>query len=60
MLLKDKKVSVCKFVPRSERIMQQQESIDEFTNVYVKNFADKLNEEMLREMFEVKKSLFAW
>jgi len=52
MLLNGKKVFVGKFVPRKERIMALGEKAQKFTNVFVKNFGDDIDDEKLREMFE--------
>jgi polyadenylate-binding protein len=52
MLLNDKKVFVGRFIPRKEREKELGEKAKLFTNVYVKNFGDELNDETLREMFE--------
>jgi len=52
MLLNDKKVYVGRFISRKEREKVLGERAKLFTNVYVKNFGDELNDESLREMFE--------
>jgi len=52
MLLNGKKVFVGKFVPRKERIMALGEKAQKFTNVFIKNFGDEIDDEKLREMFE--------
>lgn len=52
MLLNDKKVFVGRFIPRKEREKELGEKAKLYTNVYVKNFGDELNDETLREMFE--------
>ncbi|XP_071441749.1 polyadenylate-binding protein 1A isoform X2 [Hetaerina americana] len=52
MLLNGKKVYVGKFIPRKEREKELGEKAKRFTNVYIKNFADDLDDERLREMFE--------
>ncbi|CAK8683934.1 polyadenylate-binding protein 1-like [Clavelina lepadiformis] len=52
MLLNDKKVFVGKFLTRSERMKKLGERVRQFTNIYIKNFGDKLDEETLKEMFE--------
>ena len=52
MLLNGKKVFVGKFVPRKEREKELGEKAKLFTNVYVKNFGEDFNDELLREMFE--------
>lgn len=41
-----------KFVPRKEREKQMGEKARRFTNVYIKNFGDDVDDEKLREMFE--------
>ena len=51
MLLNEKKVFVGRFVPRKEREKELGEKAKEFTNVYIKNFADDLTDEKLKEMF---------
>lgn len=53
MLLNEKKVFVGKFVPRSERERMMGDKARLFTNVYVKNFGEELDDEKLKEMFEV-------
>jgi len=52
MLLNGKKVFVGRFIPRKEREKELGEQAKRFTNVYVKNFGDDLDEEKLQEMFE--------
>ncbi|XP_058457441.1 polyadenylate-binding protein [Malaya genurostris] len=52
MLLNAKKVFVGRFIPRKEREKELGEKAKLFTNVYVKNFGDELNDESLKEMFE--------
>lgn len=52
MLLNGKKVYVGKFIPRKEREKELGEKAKLFTNVYVKNFLDDVNDEKLKEMFE--------
>jgi len=52
MLLNDKKVFVGKFLSRQERLKKLGERAKQFTNVYIKNFSDKLDEEALKTMFE--------
>uniref|UniRef100_H2YP42 Polyadenylate-binding protein n=1 Tax=Ciona savignyi TaxID=51511 RepID=H2YP42_CIOSA len=52
MLLNDKKVFVGKFLTRSERVKKMGERVRQFTNVYIKNFSDKLDEKALQAMFE--------
>lgn len=53
MLLNGKKVYVGKFIPRKEREKELGEQAKRFTNVYIKNFGDDLDDEKLRDMFEV-------
>lgn len=52
MLLNGKKVFVGKFVPRKEREKQMGEKARRFTNVYIKNFGEEIDNDKLREMFE--------
>ncbi|XP_076338779.1 polyadenylate-binding protein 1A-like isoform X1 [Tachypleus tridentatus] len=52
MLLNGKKVFVGKFIPHNEREKLMGEKARRFTNVYVKNFGDDLDDEKLREFFE--------
>lgn len=52
MLLQGKKVFVGKFQPRSQRMREMGETARKFTNVFVKNFGDDVDEEGLRKMFE--------
>lgn len=52
MLLNEKKVFVGKFVPRSERERMMGDKARLFTNVYVKNFGEELDDDKLKEMFE--------
>lgn len=52
MLLNGKKVYVGKFIPRKEREKDLGEKAKHFTNVYIKNFGDDLDDEKLRDMFE--------
>lgn len=52
MLLNGKKVYVGKFIPRKEREKELGEKAKLFTNVYVKNFPDDMDDEKLKEMFE--------
>jgi len=52
MLLNDKKVYVGKFLSRVERQRKLGERAKMFTNVYIKNFGDKLDEAKLTAMFE--------
>lgn len=52
MLLNGKKVFVGKFVPRKEREKELGEKAKLFTNVYIKNFGEDFNDQLLLEMFE--------
>lgn len=52
MLLNGKKVYVGKFISRSEREKQLGEKAKMYTNVFVKNFGNELNDISLKEMFE--------
>jgi polyadenylate-binding protein len=52
MLLHEKKVFVGRFIPRKEREKELGEKAKLYTNVYVKNFGDELNDETLFEMFK--------
>lgn len=53
MLLNDKQVFVGRFVPRKEREKQMGEKAKKFTNVFVKNFGEEIqDDEKLREMFK--------
>ena len=49
MLLADKKVYVGRFVSRSQR--NEGGPQRKFTNIFIKNFGDQLDEEKLRELF---------
>lgn len=51
MLLDNKVVYVGKFQPRAARMRELGEAAHRFTNVYVKNFADKLDDAKLETMF---------
>lgn len=51
MLLNGKKVYVGKFIPRKEREKLMGEKARKFTNVFVKNFGEDLDDEKLTEMF---------
>lgn len=52
MLLNMKKVFVGRFIPRAERMKEMGDSARKFTNVFVKNFGDDMDDEKLKEMFE--------
>jgi len=51
MLLNGKKVYVGRFQPRSARMRELGETAHKFTNIFVKNFSDELDEAALRELF---------
>ncbi|KAJ0003377.1 hypothetical protein NQD34_008475 [Periophthalmus magnuspinnatus] len=51
MLLNDRKVFVGRFKSRKEREAEMGARAREFTNVYVKNFGDDVDDEKLREIF---------
>ncbi|CAG0914559.1 unnamed protein product [Notodromas monacha] len=53
MLLNGKKVYVGKFIPRKEREKLMGEKARKFTNVFVKNFGEDLNDEKLAEIFSM-------
>ncbi|RVE56994.1 hypothetical protein OJAV_G00212000 [Oryzias javanicus] len=52
MLLNDRKVFVGRFKSRKEREAELGAKAKEFTNVYIKNFGDEMEDERLKEMFE--------
>lgn len=52
MLLNGKKVFVGRFMTRRERYDVMGDRAKKFTNVYVKNFGDNLDDDKLRDMFE--------
>lgn len=52
MLLNGKKVFVGRFMTRRERIDMMGDRAKKFTNVYVKNFGDALDDVKLRDLFE--------
>jgi len=52
MLLNGKKVYVGKFMSRKERMEQMGDKAKKFTNVYIKNFGEDMDDDKLREMFE--------
>jgi polyadenylate-binding protein len=52
MLLNGKKVFVGRFMTRRERYEVMGDRAKKFTNVYVKNFGDALDDDKLRELFE--------
>lgn len=52
MLLSDKKLFVGRFIPRKEREKELGEKAKRFTNVYIKNFPESINEDKLKEIFE--------
>uniref|UniRef100_A0A8D3DFR4 Polyadenylate-binding protein n=1 Tax=Scophthalmus maximus TaxID=52904 RepID=A0A8D3DFR4_SCOMX len=51
MLLNDRKVFVGRFKSRKEREAELGARAKEFTNVYIKNFGDDMDDEKLREVF---------
>lgn len=52
MLLNNKKVYVGRFIPRKEREKMLGDKARCFTNVYIKNFGDELDDEKLMVIFE--------
>lgn len=52
MLLNGKKVYVGRFMTRRERIDMMGDRAKKFTNVYVKNFGEALDDDKLRTLFE--------
>lgn len=52
MLLNGKKVYVGKFIPRKERMEQLGDKARKFTNVYIKNLHEDVDDDQLRGMFE--------
>uniref|UniRef100_A0A8C7SVW5 Polyadenylate-binding protein n=1 Tax=Oncorhynchus mykiss TaxID=8022 RepID=A0A8C7SVW5_ONCMY len=52
MLLNDRKVFVGRFKSRKEREAELGAKAKEFTNVYIKNFGDDMNDDKLKEMFD--------
>ena len=52
MLLNDKKVFVGKFLSKNQRADTYSSTNKKFTNVYVKNFGDQMDDDKFREMFE--------
>uniref|UniRef100_A0A8C5WHJ8 Poly(A) binding protein cytoplasmic 1 like n=1 Tax=Leptobrachium leishanense TaxID=445787 RepID=A0A8C5WHJ8_9ANUR len=53
MLLNDRKVFVGHFKSRRERELEYGTKALEFTNVYIKNFGDDMDDERLKELFSV-------
>ncbi|XP_051575197.1 polyadenylate-binding protein 1A-like [Myxocyprinus asiaticus] len=51
MLLNDRKVFVGRFKSRKEREAEMGARAKEFTNVYIKNFGEDMDEEKLKEIF---------
>jgi polyadenylate-binding protein len=51
MLLNGKKVYVGKFIPRKEREKLMGEKARKFTNVFVKNFGEDLDEQKINDLF---------
>ena len=52
MLLNGKKVFVGRFVPRKDREIELGEKAKMFTNVFIKNLSEDVEEGALLEMFE--------
>jgi len=52
MLLNDKKVFVGKFLTKNQRAETYATTNKKFTNVYVKNFGDQMDDDTFRAMFE--------
>ncbi|XP_008314455.1 polyadenylate-binding protein 4 [Cynoglossus semilaevis] len=52
MLLNDRKVFVGRFKSRKEREAELGAKAKEFTNVYIKNFGDDMDDEKLKELFD--------
>ncbi|XP_034713621.1 polyadenylate-binding protein 4 [Etheostoma cragini] len=52
MLLNDRKVFVGRFKSRKEREAELGAKAKEFTNVYIKNFGDDMDDEQLKEVFD--------
>ncbi|XP_061700136.1 polyadenylate-binding protein 4 [Syngnathoides biaculeatus] len=52
MLLNDRKVFVGRFKSRKEREAELGAKAKEFTNVYIKNFGDDIDDEHLKELFD--------
>ncbi|CAF1015308.1 unnamed protein product [Brachionus calyciflorus] len=50
MLLNDKKVFVGKFLSKNQRV--ESSTAKKFTNVYVKNFGEQINDDEFRQLFE--------
>jgi len=53
MLLNDKKVFVGRFMNRRERLEVLGDKMKKFNNVYVKNFGEDIDDDKLRDMFEL-------
>lgn len=60
MLLSDKKLFVGRFIPRKEREKDLGEKAKRFTNVYIKNLPDSVDDEKLREIFEPHGSITSY
>uniref|UniRef100_A0A668ALL5 Polyadenylate-binding protein n=1 Tax=Myripristis murdjan TaxID=586833 RepID=A0A668ALL5_9TELE len=52
MLLNDRKVFVGRFKSRKEREAELGAKAKEFTNVYIKNFGDDMDDDRLKELFD--------
>uniref|UniRef100_A0A674CH68 Polyadenylate-binding protein n=1 Tax=Salmo trutta TaxID=8032 RepID=A0A674CH68_SALTR len=57
MLLNDRKVFVGRFKSRKEREAELGARAKEFTNVYIKNFGEDMDDEKLREIFSKSMSI---
>lgn len=51
MLLNDRKVCVGRFTSQKEREAELGARAKEFTNVYIKNFGEDMDDERLKELF---------
>uniref|UniRef100_A0A8C5FWL1 Polyadenylate-binding protein n=1 Tax=Gadus morhua TaxID=8049 RepID=A0A8C5FWL1_GADMO len=60
MLLNDRKVFVGRFKSRKEREAELGARAREFTNVYIKNFGEDMDDEKLREMFNAYGKTNTW
>lgn len=52
MLLEDKPVFVGKFIPKAARLRELGERANQFNNIFIKNFGEKLDKMKLETMFE--------
>ncbi|XP_036126979.1 polyadenylate-binding protein 1-like [Molossus molossus] len=51
MLLHDRKIFVGQFKPPNEREAERRARVEEFTNVYIKNFGEDMSDECLMDLF---------